>query len=49
MPVINFAQTKKTNKKVKSSLTKTITKTITTTKTSDFLDISGGLKEALNK
>ena len=49
MPIINFAQTKKTNKKVKSSITKTITKTITTTKTSDFLDISGGLKEALNK
>jgi hypothetical protein len=45
LPVINFAQTKKTKKKPKSS----ITKTISATKTSDLLDISGGLKEALNK
>ena len=49
IPFINFAQTKKTKKKAKASITKTITKTITTTKTSDLLDISGGLKEALNK
>ena len=49
MPIINFAQTKKTKKKAKVSITKTITKTITTTKTGDLLDISGGLKEALNK
>lgn len=49
IPFINFAQTKKTKKKAKASITKTITKTITTTKTGDLLDISGGLKEALNK
>ena len=49
IPFINFAQTKKTKKKAKASITKTITETITTTKTSDLLDISGGLKEALNK
>jgi len=45
LPVINFAQTKKTKKKPKPS----ITKTISATKSNYLLDISGGLKEALNK
>jgi len=48
-PIMNFAQTKNSKKKPKSSTTKTITKAITTTKSDDLLDISGGLKEALNK
>lgn len=49
LPIINFAQTKTTKKKPKSSVTKTSTKTISTTKSGNLLDISAGLKEALNK
>lgn len=49
LPIVNHAQIKKPKKKIKTPIIKTITKTVTTTKTSDFLDISGGLKEALNK
>jgi hypothetical protein len=49
LPLINFAQTKKTKKKGKPSIAKTITKTATASTSGDLLDISAGLKEALNK
>ena len=49
LPIINFAQSKNPKKKIKTPNIKTITQTVTTTKRNDLLDISGGLKEALNK